>query len=170
MVEIITGTRDTANILQAKKKIDMSNTIALLQPSATPLISLLKQFKQNTKPATNPKFSWMEDDLGARWDAVNNGAGYDDSTTSIVVDNGNYFSVGDVIKVPRTSEVMLVTAVNNSTDTLTVTRGYGVTSAAAIVDNDPIVIIGNANEEGSGKREIKTTKEVEVYNYTQLGA
>src|SRR5690554_1591058 len=122
MVEMITGTRDTGNILQAKKKIDMSNTIALLQPSATPLTSLLKQFKQNTKPATNPKFSWMEDDLGARWDAVNNGAGYDNAATSIVVDNGNYFSAGDVVKVPRTGEVLIVTAVNNGTNTLTVTR------------------------------------------------
>lgn len=168
MAEMITGTRDTANILQAKKKIDMSNTIALLQPSATPLTSLLKQFKQNTNPARNPRFSWMEDDLGARWDAVNNGAGYTDADTSIVVDNGNYFSAGDIVKVPRTSEVMIVTAVNNGTNTLTVTRGYGVTTAAAINDDDPLVIIGNANEEGSGKREIKTTKETEVYNFTQI--
>lgn len=166
MVEMITGTRDTANILQAKKKIDMSETIALLQPSAAPLTSLLKQFKQNTVPATNPRFSWMEDDLGARWDEVATAA--DDTTTSIVVDNGNYFSTGDLVKVPRTGEVMLVTDVNNATNTLTVVRGYGVTSAAAIVVDDPVVIIGNANEEGSGMREIKTTKEVEVYNYTQI--
>ena len=166
MVEMITGTRDTANILQAKKKIDMSETIALLQPSAAPLTSLLKQFKQNTVPATNPRFSWMEDDLGARWDEV--AAAADDTTTSIVVDNGNYFSTGDLVKVPRTGEVMLVTDVNNATNTLTVVRGYGVTSAAAIVVDDPVVIIGNANEEGSGMREIKTTKEVEVYNYTQI--
>lgn len=162
----VQGVRDTNNITQAKKVIDMSNTIALLQPSATPLISLLKQLKQNTRPAKNPKFSWMEDDLGARWDAINNAAGYAAGDTSIVVDNGDYFTAGYVVKVPRTGEVMLVTAV--ATNTLTVTRGYGSTPAAAIVDNDPIAIIGNANQEGSGRLAILTTKESEVYNYTQI--
>ena len=168
MPEMISGVRDTANILQSKKKIDMSETIALLDPKATPLISLLKQLKRNTVPAKNPKFSWMEDDLGARWDAINNAAGYDNTATSLVVDNGVYFTAGDIVKVPRTGEVMLVTAVDNGTNTITVIRGYGVTAAAALNDNDPIVIVGNANEEGSGTREIKTTKEVEVFNYTQI--
>lgn len=162
----ITGIRDTQNIAQAKIKIDMSNNIALLQPSATPLITFLKRAKGNTLAANNPKFSWLEDDLGARWDAVNNGAGYLSTDTSVVVDNGDYFSAGDIVKVPSTGEVMLVTAI--ATNTLTVTRGYGVTAAAALVDNDPLVIIGNANEEGSGTRTIKSTSEIEVFNYTQI--
>lgn len=162
----VTGVRNTANITQAKRKIDMSNTIALLQPSATPLTTLLKRIKGKTQPAINPKYSWLEDDLGQRWDAVNNTTGYADNDTSIVVDNGAYFTKGDIVKIPRTEETMLVTAV--STNTLTVVRGYGTTTAAAIVDNDPLVIIGNANEEGSGTRVIKTTNEVEVFNYTQI--
>lgn len=162
----INGVRNTSNILQAKMKIDMSEKIALLQPEATPLVTFLKRAKSNIEAASNPKFSWMEDDLGARWDAINNAAGYANNITSIVVDNGDYFSAGDLVKVPRTGEVMLVTAV--ATNTLTVTRGYGVTAAAALVDNDPITIIGNANEEGSGTRAIKSTLEQEVYNYTQI--
>lgn len=164
----VTGTRSTGNILGAKMVIDMSNDIALLQPSEAPLITFLKRAMGRSKPAENPKFSWMEDDLGARWDAVNNGAGYASGATTIAVDNGDYFSAGDIVKVPRTGEVILVTAV--ATNDLTVTRGYGVTAAAALVDNDPIVIIGNVNEEGSGTRTIKSTLEQEVYNYTQLGA
>lgn len=136
MPTIVTGVRDTANIQTAKLKIDMSEKIALLQPSATPFITFLKRAKGNTEVATNPKFQWMEDDLGARWDAINNGAGYLSTDTSLVVDNGAYFSAGDIVKVPRTGECMLVTAV--ATNTLTVVRGYGVTAAAALVDNDPL--------------------------------
>ncbi|PLR84656.1 hypothetical protein CVD25_01075 [Bacillus canaveralius] len=162
----VKGIRDTLNVQQAKMKIDMSEKIALLQPEATPFITFMKRAKNKTEAANNPKFSWLEDDLGARWDAINNAAGYAAGVTDIIVDNGDYFSVGDLVKVPRTGEVLAVTAVN--VNTLTVVRGYGVTAAAAIVDNDPIVIIGNANQEGSGTREIKTTNEIEVFNYTQI--
>jgi hypothetical protein len=161
----VKGVRDTANIQQAKLKIDMSEKIALLQPEKTPFITFLKRAKSNSQVANNPKYNWMEDDLGARWDAVNQ-ATETAVGTSVVVDNGDYFSVGDIVKVPRTAEVMLVTAI--STNTLTVVRGYGVTAAALLNDNDPLVIIGNANEEGSGTREIKTTLEQEVFNYTQI--
>jgi hypothetical protein len=163
---VVTGTRDTRNITQNKIVVDMSDTIALLQPNAEPFMSFLKIAKRNTEVARNPKFEWLEDDLQPRWDAINNAAGYTASDTSIVVDNGSYFSVNDVVKVPRTGEVMLVTAI--ATNTLTVLRGYGVTSAAAIVDNDPLVIIGNANQEGSGTRELKSTQEVAKFNYTQI--
>lgn len=162
----VTGTRDTANMQTAKLKIDMSEKIALLQPSATPLITFLKRAKSNSKSATNPEFKWMEDDLGARWDAINNGAGYLAADTSIAVDHGDYFFIGAVIKIPRTGEVVLVT--NIVTNTLTVVRGYGTTAAAALVDNDPLCIIGNANEEGSGTLTLKSTQEGVVTNYTQI--
>lgn len=164
--EMITGTRDTNNITQNKRVIDMAEKIALLQPNKAQFLSILKISKRNIRTVFNPKFEWMEDDYGAAWDAINAGAGYASGITSIVVDNGAYFSPGYVVKVPRTGEVMLVTAV--ATNTLTVTRGYGTTAAAALVDNDPLLIIGNANEEGAGSPEIKTTKEVQKYNFTQI--
>lgn len=162
----VNGVRDTNNILAAKMKIDMAEKIALLQPSAAPLTVFLKRAQGKSLAATNPKFLWMEDDLGARWDAVNNGAGYADNATSVVVDNGDYFSAGDLVKVPRTGEVFSVTSI--STNTLTIVRAFGVTAAAALVDNDPVVIVGNANEEGSGTRTLKSTLETEVFNYTQI--
>lgn len=165
---VVSGVRDTRNITQNKIVVDMSDTIGLLQPNAEPFMSFLKIAKRNSEVANNPKFEWMEDDLLPSWDAVNNASGYASGATSIVVDNGSYFRVNDVLKVPRTSEVILVTAVDSGTNTLTVVRGYGVTAAAAIVDNDPIVIIGNANQEGAGTRELKSTLEVPKYNLTQI--
>jgi hypothetical protein len=165
---VVTGVRDTRNITQNKIVVDMSEKIALLQPNAEPFLAFLKIAKRNTEPTHNPKFEWMEDDLLPRWDAINNGGGYPSNATSIVVDNANYFTKNDIVKVPRTGEVMLVTNVDVATNTLTVVRGYGVTTAANLDDNDPLVIIGNVNEEGSGTREIKSTLEVPKYNYTQI--
>lgn len=163
---VVSGTRDTRNITQNKLVIDMSDTIGLLQPNAEPFMSFLKIAKRNTEAASNPKFEWMEDDLLPRWDAINAGSGYASTITDLVVDNGPYFSVNDVVKVPRTGEVLLVTVI--ATNTLTVTRGYGLTAAAALVDNDPLVIIGNVNQEGAGTRELKSTAEVAKFNYTQI--
>jgi hypothetical protein len=166
--EVVSGTRGTENIQTAKKVVDMRSTIALLDPKETPFMSFLMIAKRNKRVVTNPRFDWLEDDLLPRWDAVNNGAGYADNAASIVVDNGIYFTPGDQVKVPRSGEVMLVTAVNDGTNTLTVKRGYGVTTALALVDNDALLIIGNANEEGSGARAVKSTKEQNKYNYTQI--
>ena len=161
----VSGSRDTNTTLAAKLKIDMSEKIALLQPSATPLITFLKRAKNNTEVANNPKYSWLEDDLGARWDAINNGAGYAASDTKIVVDTGASFIVGNIIKVPRTGECMYVATMDPDGDNaneMTVVRGYGTTAAAALVDNDPVVIIGNANQEGATTLTVKSTQETEV--------
>lgn len=162
----VTGLRGTGNITQAKMVIDMSNDIALLQPTATPLITFLKRAQGNTVAANNPEFHWLEDDLGARWDTINKGAGFSATDTTITVANGDYFSAGDIVKLPRTGEVMLVKSI--ATNDLTVTRSYGVTAGNIINDKDPIVIIGNVNQEGSGTRVIKSTNEVDVVNYTQI--
>lgn len=167
----VTGVKDTNNTLAAKLKIDMSEKIALLQPSATPLITFLKRAKGNTATANNPKFSWLEDDIGARWDAINDVAGYNTSATKIVVDTGAIFTVGQLVKVPRTGEVMKVAVIDPDGDNaneITFVRGFGTTAAAAIVNDDPLVIIGNANEEGAGAPTINNTTETEVYNYTQI--
>lgn len=163
---MISGTRSTGNITANKIVVDMSQEIALLDPNEAPFMSFLKLAKKNVEVASSFKFEWMEDELGARWDAVNNGAGYLDSDVALVVDDGTIFSARDIIKVPRTGEVMSVTSI--STNTITVVRGFGTTAAAALVDNDPLVIIGNANEEGSGTRTIKSTLEVAKYNYMQI--
>ncbi|HWR54906.1 MAG TPA: DUF5309 family protein [Negativicutes bacterium] len=161
------GVTSTGDIASYRQKIDMSEKIAQLRPNAAPLTVLLKRMK-NKRTVYNPEYDWMEDDLYARWDAINAAAGYAVGITALVVDNALYFIEGDTVKVPRTGEVMLVTAINTTTNTLTVKRGYGTTAAAALVDNDPLVIIGNANEEGAGLRGIRAQDPNKVTNYTQI--
>lgn len=153
----------TNTIAGHRLRIDMSEKIAELEPNASPLITLTKKMKRR-RVVTNPEFSWMEQDPGNRWDAINNA----NSATVWTVGNAGYFRVGDIVQVPRTTEVVLVTAVDNTGNTITVKREWGDSNTASLVNGDPIVIIGNANEEGAKLREIKTTEPVKKTNYTQI--
>ena len=171
MTTNVTGISNTGNILLAKQIIDMSNDIALLNPSATPFILLLKQIKNMTKVAENKKFDWLEDDVKAVDDAINMAGGALAADTKLIVDTGALFRVGDIVQNKRTHENMYVSVINPDGDNvneLTFVRGHGEVSAAAINDNDGLKIIGNVNAEGSGTREIKSTEPEDCYNYTQI--
>ena len=157
----------TNTIAEHRLRIDMSEKIAELEPNASPLITLTKKMKRR-RVVTNPEFNWMEQDPGNRWDAINNAGGYDKNATVWAVDNAGYFRVGDIVQVPSTAEVVLVTNVDNTENTITVIRGWGGSTTAPLVDDEQLVILGNANEEGAKLREIKTTEPVKKTNYTQI--
>lgn len=91
------------------------------------------------------KMSWLEMAVGADGDTVN-GAVLAAATT-LVVDDGSKFRPGMSISVAGSDEVMIVTAVSGNN--LTVTRGYGGTTAANIADNAVVTINGVAREENS---------------------
>lgn len=162
--------KSTGNITAAQLQIDMQDIIYQIDDdkgNRSPLTVLSARMAK--KPAKEPKFSWLEDEMVSRWDAVNLATGYTDGATDIIVDTGALFRAGDMVKVPRTGEVMSVTSI--STNTLTVVRSAGDasgTAAAALVNDDPLVIIGNANEEAASTRAILSSLPSEVYNYTQI--
>ena len=161
----ITGARGTANITQSIRKVDMAAEVLELEPSSVPLTVLSS--KLGTKTTHNPEFSWVEDALAARFDAIDNGAGYNTSATSIVVDNGAYFEAQDLVKNTRTGEVFRVTAI--STNTLTVVRGVGNSgTGVAMNDNDELLIIGAAQPEGDTSRTARSSNPVKKTNYTQI--
>jgi len=99
------------------------------------------------------------------WTQINNVGGYAAGATDIVVDNATVFQPKDIAKIPRTGEIMFVTAVNTTTNTLTVVRGYGETAAAAINDDDYILCLGNAMEERSDVPAEKLLQPSKLYNH-----
>jgi hypothetical protein len=148
----------------------MHKEILLLEPDAAPLTVFTKQIEGGgrRRKANDPLFSWHNDELEDRFDAVNNGAGYADNATDIVVDTSTLFAAEDLVKVPRTGEVLSVTSINTGTNTLTVVRGFGASTAAALVDNDPLLIIGTAAEEGDTSQAARSESPTKVDNYTQI--
>lgn len=164
------GEKGTYGILGDRLKIDMSEKIAELNPNKNPLTVLTKKMKR-TRTVYNPEYDWMEQDIGARWDAIDSAAGFNAAATKLIFHQVTYFRAGDILKVPRTGETMLVTAVDpdgDNTKEYTVTRSWGTTAAADLVDDDPVVCIGNVNAEGATLREIKQTEPVKKSNYTQI--
>lgn len=162
--------------------VDAVDKIFLLEPNKHPLVTLLtnvgkvydgKSWKGSSmlKKATgNPEFSWFEDYYGGRYARVS--TGFSDTAVTVPVTGAGsssayIFTVGDVIKNSRTGENMLVTAIASAT-TLTVIRAYGTTAAAAALAGDGIFIVGNANEENGGARNVNTTQSARETNFTQI--
>ena len=161
----IAGVRATGGdqgILSNARVIDMSDTIHLLDPNEAPLTAIT--MKLRSVSSISPKVEWMEDDYIPSSDTVNGTIG--STILTLVVDNGGYFRVGDVVKVLSTGEVVHVTAV--ATNNLTITRSVGATAAATITDGDTLLIIGNANAENSTMRTIFTAQKTALFNYSQI--
>jgi hypothetical protein len=158
---VIAGQRNTLNIDQNQRRIDIGNRIALLEPESTPLTALLNRI--GSEVAISPKFQALEDELAARFDTVNGAIA--SGVTTLVVTNGGYFNVEDLILITRTSEMLRVTAVAGNS--LTVTRGVGST-AAAINNLDEIYILSSAAMEGDVSKQARSETPSIVTNYTQI--
>ena len=143
---------------------DVSDLIGIISPYETPLLDALGD---PIREATSTHHEWLEDELLANKDAINDNTFTDpDVDTSFDVDHGSRFRVGDQIQVEGSRELMLVTAVN--VNTLTVVRGYGGTVAEDLADNQVINILGNAALEGGEKPATRFTNRVRRGNYTQI--
>ena len=165
MPSMVSGIRGLNQILSGRIVPDMADVINLLEPSRYPLVTVLNSLKK-VKQARNSQIRWMEDELDPRTDLINNAGGYTAAAVSIVVDNGAFFRVNDLIHVPRTSENLRVSGV--ATNTLTVVRSVGDQSAAAVNDDEPLLILGGAQREGDTSRALISTLEVEHNNFTQI--
>ncbi len=144
---------------------DVSDIIGIVSPFETPLLAHLGDPR---RAAMGTVHEWVEDSLLSNTDAINQTVFTPDETseTSVTVDNGSVFQVGDQIRVDGSKEVMFVTAI--ALDTLTVVRGYGATTPEMLADNQALTVIGNAALEGSDKPETKFTNRVRKQNYTQI--
>ncbi len=88
--------------------------------------------------------------------------------TSITVNNGSRFQVGDLVRPGNASEIMQVTAV--VANTLTVVRRYGGTPASNLSNGLKLTIVGNAALEGADAPATRFTTRYRKQNYTQIFA
>ncbi len=143
---------------------DLSNEFDAIRQASPVLLSLLRI----GAAASNVKHEWLEDKLAPKSDAINNAAGYLANATEIVVDDESKFEVGMLIAAEGSFEVMKVTAVTANTHTLTVTRGYGSSTAAALSDNQVIKIISKPRLQGTDPGDDAGQEPSVEYNYTQI--
>ena len=145
---------------------DVSDLVGINSPHETPLLDALGDPPRSARSTVH---EWLEDALLPNTDTVNDST-YGNATTdtSFVVDNGSRFRVGDQIRTEGSGEVMLVTAVNTGTNTLTVVRGYGGSTAEALADDLVVHILGNAALEGDDAGSARFTARSRKTNYTQI--
>lgn len=158
---IVTTNSGYYNVQTAQRKYDVSKSIARYMPDAAPFTVLLKNL--NSASVIDATFKILEEQPQPWADACNGAVTV--GATSVIVDHGSYFKDNDLVKNERTGEIVKVTA--RATNTLTVTRGYGTTAAAAMNDNDPLRILGGAYEDGSGASAFRMVKVDSNTNYTQ---
>jgi len=167
-VTVVSGSRPSAGasgaqINQDKRIVDMRDKIFLLDPSASPLTLLTN--KAMRREVYNPEFKWIEQALIPTIDRINAG-NLTAGATSLTVDNGAYFRAEMTVRVQRTGEILRVTGV--SSNTLTVSRSWGGTAAAALLDNDQLTILGGMAQEGASSQTSWGSQSVTKSNYTEI--
>ena len=155
-------------IAAAVKKLDLSEELAEI--IRTDNTALLQRVGAAGCVATQLTHKWPEDRLNPN--TATGGALTDVATSlSVGTGEGRRFRPGTLIKdnTANKKEVMNVTDV--STDTLTIVRGWGSTSAEAHDANWPIMIISHNKDEGWKPSEEDWSQErTGVYNFlTTMG-
>ncbi len=164
MTTVLNGLVDDQDIEQTQRVPDVSSTITMLDPDTSQFTTML--MKVASESAFNQKVTWFEDQLLPRLSAVSGSQTNVDTSIEVTASTGQYFRAGDLVRNARTGEAFLVTTV--TTDTLTVTRGHGRVTAAAMNDADQLLIVANAAAQGATLGTRKQTKKVNNYNRTQI--
>jgi len=147
-------------------KRSVSDLISILDPMDTPFVSYFGRNGDPGKfaivnwPATN--YEWLEDTYSALSDTLAASLA-SDSTTAQVTD-GTLHNVGNVELVG--TEKVWVSAI--STNTLTITRGLGDTSAASHANAATLSFVGNARLEGAAATYDYKTDVTASENYTTI--
>jgi hypothetical protein len=144
---------------------DVSDVIGIVSPYETPLLDHLGDPKRE---ALSTIHEWIEDALLPNKTQINQTTFTPtaQTATSIIVDDGSIFRVGDLVRPGQSTEVILVTGI--STNTLTVVRQYGSTTAATLANDMVLFILGNAALEGDDAPAARFTNRSRKRNYTQI--
>lgn len=123
----------------------------------------------NKKKSTQVKFEWALQDR-TNIDRTTANGSHNSVVTTLNVDTGTAtrFRAGHQLRVVRTGEIMLVDSDPSGVSALTVTRGFAGSTAASIVDNDPIHAMSPALGDAADSPTATFTQEGWLYNYCQI--
>jgi hypothetical protein len=164
MPTMLTGVVDDADILSNQRVVDMSPTIAQLEPDEAPLTTMLQ--KIGKRAAFSQKVEWLSDELVPRLTTLSASAASDLTAIAVATGTGTYFRAGDVVRIASTGENCSVSAV--SANTVYVTRALGGVTALSAASGVDLIKVGNAAAEGATLGTLIQTKKVANYNYAQI--
>jgi hypothetical protein len=146
----------------------ISDIINLIDPRDTPLLDALGGLDAARSKfrirANGTMIEWLEDEYSPLATTVATIAATD--TTTVTVADASVFSVGHVALVG--SEQMWISAINTTSNVLTVTRAFNGTTGATAATNAAITVVGMARLEGSTTTFDSLVDITAPYNYTSI--
>jgi hypothetical protein len=106
-------------------------------PNRTPLVSRLPNYPTNANV-----IKAVDDKYRASKTTINQANGITNSDTSVILTDATFLTVGDVLNLG--TEAVQVTAVDATNNTVTITRGYGGSTAAAHANSLATYLIATA--------------------------
>lgn len=156
-----------------QKRIFVGENDVLVNPSLTPLLTLVTKIGNRKKSVSSTRVEWIEDDFAGVWGVVSNGTtDYSSVATTIAVADGTLFSVGDLVAIPKAAsssaaeEIVRVTVI--ATNTLTIVRGIGGAGADTIGATVDIRIVSSAYAEGAAFGVDRSVTKAVKISYTQI--
>lgn len=164
-VATASGVVATDDILADEKVVDMANQFRLLEGGdESQFMTILN--KLPSQKAIREKVNWLEDQYFPNLSALAASALSAATSVDVTADEGNYFRVGDLVRVASSGEILEVTGV--TTDAIGVTRSIGAVAAATAASGVELLIIGNVSAQGADYGTLKVTTRVLGFNYTQI--
>lgn len=178
----IQGLRHTSNFVTDQRPKNWREGILMLYPNGqTPLYALSSLMKE--RKVDDPEFAWWEKQLPAQRLKLGAAMIAGDTTftlTNDVTGDGSMYlttalqlKAGHLLRVEQTGEVVRVASNPSSATSISVTRAFGETAAAAVNIatagvNPYLLVIGTAYEENSLAPTGINYDAGKQYNYTQI--
>jgi len=142
------------------KRESIVDEILLLNPHQTPLLNAIGF----STPISAVEHVWFEDEMFPDETVTTAAALIAD--TAVVVADVSPFRVGSVIKIGE--EMLRVSAINEGTKTVTVSRAYASTTAAAVASGAKVEFLFDEGLEGADARAARFKKRARKSNLTQI--
>jgi hypothetical protein len=165
-VTINAGLVATNDPLANELKVDMREKIATLEPDTTQFTTMLMHPKFTQERANSFKKEWLNDRLLPRNTALAATAASADTVLTVTTSEGNYFKVGDILKITLTGEAVRVTG--TAASSATVVRAVGTVGATSAVSGAAIIITNGTNEQGATMPVRLIVQRTTDFNYTTI--
>jgi len=119
-------------------------------------------------PATNTLHEWLEDELAPNTIVASSAvaSAATDTPMGVVGGKAGYLQVGAVLRQPVTGEYFTVSIIAGNT--ITLTRGFGGTTATSFNAGQSLTVIANASLEGADVTQDSSTLRLRKNNIVQL--
>lgn len=155
----------TINPTELNKRSFAATMLRLFPDGAAPIFALTSQTGRSR--AVSSTHGYFTKTLVFASAQLDNAAGNLSTDLTLTIDANTSLVANMVLYVPRTKENMRIASVT-STTVIVVTRAFGRVAAAALLDNEPMVVVGSAFPEGSARPTARGLTTVFVSNFTQI--